>query len=69
VCYREGDKADVFGLDLRTGAVTNFRKIAGEYNEVEGASPDAKWFAFQSARSSDAAGVGYGIFLYRLNAE
>ena len=29
-------------------------------------SPDGKWFAFQSARSSDPAGVGYGIFLYRL---
>jgi Tol biopolymer transport system component len=125
VCYRERDKADVFGIDLRSGAVTTYRKIEGEYNEVEGVSPDGawalvessrdqggperqtshyidlwklklepnstdfvrmthwgdydgykasnptvspdgKWFAFQSARSVDAAGVGYGIFLYRL---
>jgi Tol biopolymer transport system component len=29
-------------------------------------SPDGRWFAFQSARSADPAGVGYGIFLYRL---
>jgi len=29
-------------------------------------SPDGRWFAFQSARSTDPAGVGYGIFLYRL---
>jgi hypothetical protein len=29
-------------------------------------SPDGKRFAFQSARSRDPAGVGYGIFLYRL---
>jgi WD40 repeat protein len=29
-------------------------------------SPDGKWFAFQSARSVDPAGVGYGIFLFRL---
>lgn len=29
-------------------------------------SPDGKAFAFQSARSKDPAGVGYGIFLYRL---
>jgi Tol biopolymer transport system component len=29
-------------------------------------SPDGSAFAFQSARSKDAAGVGYGIFLYRL---
>jgi hypothetical protein len=29
-------------------------------------SPDGTWFAFQSARSVDPAGVGYGLFLYRL---
>ncbi len=124
VCYRERDKADVMGLDLASGKITTYRKFAGEYNEVEGASPDGawalvessrdqgadrqdsrhidlwkltlvpnsaefvrmtrwgdwdgykasnptvspdgKWFAFQSARSTDPAGVGYGIFLYRL---
>ena len=124
VCYREGDKADVFGLDLATGKSRTYRQVEGEYNEVEGVSPDGawalvessrdqgadrqdsrhidlwklalvpngtsfvrmthwgdwdgykasnptvspdgKWFAFQSARSSDPAGVGYGIFLYRL---
>ncbi len=123
-CYRAGDKADVFGLDLETGAVTTYRAVPDEYNEVEGlspdgawalvessrdqgadrqdsrhidlwrlrlapnstdfvrmtrwgdfdsykasnpsVSPDGKWFAFQSARSTDPAGVGYGIFLYRL---
>jgi Tol biopolymer transport system component len=127
VCYREPGKADVFGLDLQSGAITTYRKIAGEYNEVEGVSPDGqwalvessrdqgtdrqnsryidlwklrlepnsadfvrmtrwgdydgykasnptvspdgKWFAFQSARSNDPAGVGYGIFLYRLTAQ
>jgi hypothetical protein len=124
VCYRAGDKADVFGLDLASGTITTYRKVEGEYNEVEGVSPDGawalvessrdqgadrqdsrhidlwklalvprstefvrmtrwgdfdgykasnptvspdgKWFAFQSARSVDPAGVGYGIFLYRL---
>ena len=124
VCYRERDKADVFGLDLATGKSTTYRKVDGEYNEVEGVSPDGAWalvessrdqgadhqdsrhidlwklslvpnstrfermthwgdwdgykasnptvspdgrsFAFQSARSVDPAGVGYGIFLYRL---
>ena len=30
-------------------------------------APDGKSFAFQSARSTDAAGVGYGIFLYRID--
>jgi len=29
-------------------------------------SPDGRWVAFQSARNNDPAGVGYGIFLLRL---
>ncbi|HEV8367982.1 MAG TPA: hypothetical protein VGQ39_08525 [Pyrinomonadaceae bacterium] len=124
-CYRQGEKADVFGIDLKTSKVTTYRKIADEYNEVEGispdgewtlvessrdqggperqnskyidiwklrlepnstnfvrmtrwgdydgykasnpvVSPDGKWMAFQSARSIDPAGVGYGIFLMKL---
>jgi hypothetical protein len=124
-CYRP-PFADVLGVDLATGAVTVYRKIAGEYNEVEGlfpdgehalvessreqleqnsnyidiwklrlargagggvdnsqdftrvtrwgeyrgfkasnpvVSPDGRRIAFQSARSKDPAGVGYGIFV------
>jgi hypothetical protein len=120
-CYRT-PFADVFGLNLATKAITTFRKIAGEYNEVEGifpdgthalvessrgqsaqdsnhidiwkmplvsnttefvrltfwgeydgykasnpvVSPDGRTIAFQSARSADAAGVGYGIYLMRI---
>jgi hypothetical protein len=120
-CYRT-PYADVFGLDLKTKAITTFRKLAGEYNEVEGifpdgkstlvessrdqkaqdsnhidiwrmplvantpefvrvthwgeydgykasnpvVSPDGKTIAFQSARSKDAAGVGYGIYLMKV---
>jgi Tol biopolymer transport system component len=120
-CYRS-PFADVFGVDLKTGTVTTYRKIAGEYNEVEGiypsgeyalvessreqskqnsnyidiwrlklepnstdfvrmtrwgdypgykasnpvVSPDGRTIAFQSARSSDPAGVGYGIFLLKV---
>jgi WD40-like Beta Propeller Repeat len=29
-------------------------------------APDGRSFAFQSARTKDAAGVGYGIFLFRM---
>jgi Tol biopolymer transport system component len=120
-CYRS-PFADVYGIDLATKRVTTYRKIAGEYNEVEGifpdgdfalvessreqakhnsnyidiwklklepdstdfvrmtrwgdypgykasnpvVSPDGTTIAFQSARSSDAAGVGYGIFLLKV---
>ncbi len=122
-CYRS-PFADVFGIHLATAKVTTYRKLAGEYNEVEGifpdgdytlvessreqieqnsnyidlwrlklepdsrdfvrltrwgdtpgfkasnpvVSPDGHTFAFQSARSKDAAGVGYGIFLMKVEA-
>ena len=117
-CYRS-PFADVLGIDLATGRTTVYRKVAGEYNEVEGifpdgeytlvessreqaeqnsnfidiwrlklepgsqdftrvtrwgehkgykasnpvVSPDGRRIAFQSARSKDPAGVGYGIFV------
>jgi dipeptidyl aminopeptidase/acylaminoacyl peptidase len=117
-CYRS-PFADVLGVDLRTGQTTVYRKIADEYNEVEGLFPDGEYalvessreqleqnssyidiwklklepnsrdftrvtrwgeyrgfkasnpvvsgngrrIAFQSARSKDPAGVGYGIFV------
>jgi Tol biopolymer transport system component len=123
-CYRS-PYADVLGIDLNTNKVTVYRKLDGEYNEVEGifpdgkytlvessreqggperqnsryidiwklklepnstdyvrvtrwgeyegykasnpvVSPDGKFIAFQSARSKDPAGVGYGIFLLKV---
>ncbi len=121
-CYRS-PFADVLGVDLETGKVTIYRKITGEYNEVEGIFPDenytlvessreqsqqnsnyidiwklklepnsadfvrmTRWgeysgfkasnpvvsphgrtIAFQSARSKDPAGVGYGIYLLNVD--
>jgi len=121
-CYRS-PFADVLGVDLETGKVTIYRKITGEYNEVEGifpdenytlvessreqsqqnsnyidiwklklepnsadfvrmtrwgeysgfkasnpvVSPDGRTIAFQSARSKDPAGVGYGIYLLNVD--
>ena len=121
-CYRT-PFADVFGVDLGSGKVTTYRKLSGEYNEVEGifpdgehtlvessrdqqqqnssyidiwklklepdstdfvrltrwgeyagfkasnpvVSPDGKTIAFQSARSRDPAGVGYGIYVLKLD--
>ena len=120
-CYRT-PFADVFGIDLKSKKVTTYRKLEGEYNEVEGifpngdytlvessreqreqnsnfidiwklklepdskdftrvtrwgehagykasnpvVSPDGRRIAFQSARSKDPAGVGYGIFVLTL---
>ena len=120
-CYR-GAFADVLGIDLNSGKKTVYRRLPGEYDEVEGifpdgrytlvessreqleqnsnyidiwklrlepgsedftrmtrwgeyrgfkasnpvVSPDGRRFAFQSARSKDPAGVGYGIFVYAM---
>jgi len=126
-CYEPQGRASVMGIDLQTGAVTNFSKAAGTYNEVEGIFPegvyatveadrqceelggqrgsgnidiwklrldgtgkdftrlthfndyeggkasnpvvssDGRFMAFQSARTTDPAGVGYGILLYWFN--
>jgi hypothetical protein len=123
-CYEPGDHAEVMGIDLATGAVTNFSKSPNSYNEPEGMFPDGlytcveadrqclelgppcgsgnidiwklrldgtgkdfvrftrfndyvggkasnpvvstdgRFMAFQTARASDPAGVGYGILLY-----
>jgi hypothetical protein len=40
----------VFGIDLDSGRVTTYRKVAGEYNEVEGTSPDGRWTLVESSR-------------------
>ncbi|MBW8784260.1 MAG: PD40 domain-containing protein [Novosphingobium sp.] len=126
VCYRQTPTvllADAYGVDLRTGKTTVYRRIENEYNEIEGifpdgryalvessreqanpngsktidlwrlrlepnstdfvrmtrfgeypgyktsnpvVSPDGRMFAFQEGRSADAAGVGYGIFVFKM---
>jgi WD40-like Beta Propeller Repeat len=48
-CYRS-PYADVLGVDLATGKVTTYRKLADEYNEVEGISPDGRWTLVESSR-------------------
>ena len=123
-CYEPQNRASAMGIDLATGAVTNFSKAPGSYNEVEGIFPDGryaaveadrqceqlggtrgpgnidiwklrldgsgkdftrltffndydggkasnpvlstdgKFMAFQAAKTTDAAGVGYGILIY-----
>lgn len=43
--------------------MTCFGEISGGKASNPVVSPDGRSFAFQSARSGDAAGVGYGIFI------
>ncbi len=123
-CYEPEGHSSVMGIDLQTGQVTNFSKMPGTYNEVEGIFPDGlytaveadrqceqlggtrgsgnidiwklrldgtgndftrlthfndydggkasnpvtstdgRFMAFQSAKTSDPAGVGYGLLIY-----
>jgi Tol biopolymer transport system component len=49
VCYTH-PLADVMGVDLQTGKTTVYRHVPGEYNEVEGISPDGKWTLVESSR-------------------
>ena len=51
-CYRRPHYADVMGVELATGKTTVYRKIEGEYNEVEGISPDGEWALVESSRGA-----------------
>ena len=45
--------ADVMGIKLNTGRITVYRKLADEYNEVEGISPDGEWTLVESSRGQN----------------
>ena len=46
--------------------MTEFTRFPGYKASNPVVSDDGRFMAFQMARSRDAAGVGYGIFLYDL---
>ncbi len=46
--------------------LTYFSDVPGYKASNPVVSDDGRWIAFQMAKSKDPAGVGYGIFLYRL---
>src|SRR5262249_41135057 len=55
-CYEPHGLAEVMGIDLQTGQVTNFSKAAGTYNEVEGIFPDGKFAAVEADRQCEELG-------------
>ena len=67
----DSNHIDLWKLRLEPDS-TDFVRMTrwGDYDGFKASnpvvSPDGTVFAFQSARSKDAAGVGYGIFLYRM---
>src|SRR5215469_16086872 len=55
-CYEPQGRASVMGIDLQTGAVTNFSKAPGTYNEVEGIFPDGLYAAVEADRQCEELG-------------
>ncbi len=51
------------------GRLTFFSDSPGYKASNPVVSDDGRWMAFQMAKSTDAAGVGYGIFVYDLDRE
>lgn len=67
---RGSKNIDIWKLKL-DGSGKNFVRLTN-FNDYEGGkasnpviSTDGKWMAFQSAKTTDPAGVGYGLLLYR----
>ena len=59
-CYEPTSAASVMGIDLATGAVTNFSKAPGTYNEVEGIFPDGQYTCVEADRQVDTLGGARG---------
>ena len=55
-CYRPGDKAEVMGIDLKTGKTTNFSQSPNTYNEVEGIFPDGRHTCVEADRQGNGQG-------------
>jgi len=66
-CYRS-PFADVLGVDLTSGKITVYRKIADEYNEVEGIFPDGRYTLVESSREQ-AEQNSFFIDIWKLRLE
>jgi Tol biopolymer transport system component len=66
-CYRS-PYADVLGVDLKTGKVTVYRKLANEYNEVEGIFPDGRYTLVESSREQAEQNSSF-IDIWKLRLE
>jgi hypothetical protein len=69
-CYSGTDEepfyyADVCGLDLATGAITDYTKTPGGYDEAEGIFPGGRYTIVESDRHTEKK-RGWQIDLYRL---
>lgn len=71
-CYEPKGLASVMGIDLATGAVSNFSNAPGTYNEVEGIFPDGQFACVEADRQVDTLGGARGsgnIDIWRLRLD
>jgi hypothetical protein len=71
-CDKETGAVDIYKLKLDGSGVlkrmTNFSDYKGYKSSNPVISDDGKYMAFQLAKSTDLAGIGYGIFIMELKA-
>jgi hypothetical protein len=71
-CYEPQNLASVMGIDLKTGAVTNFSKAPGTYNEPEGIFPDGQYTCVEGDRQVEQLGGrrgGSNIDIWKLKLD
>jgi hypothetical protein len=59
-CYEPQSRAEVMGIDLQTGKVTNFSKSSDSYNEPEGIFPDGLYTTVEADRQCEQLGGARG---------
>ena len=69
-CDKETGAVDIYKLTLDGSGQLERMTFFSNYKGFKSSNPvisdDGKFMAFQSARSTDLAGIGYGIFLMKL---
>jgi hypothetical protein len=71
-CYEPQGLASVMGIDLKSGAVTNFSKAPGTYNEPEGIFPDGQHTCVEGDRQVEQLGGrrgGSNIDIWKLKLD
>jgi hypothetical protein len=71
-CYEPQNLASVMGIDLKTGAVTNYSQAPGTYNEPEGIFPDGQYTCVEGDRQVDQLGGrrgGSNIDIWKLKLD
>ena len=61
---QQASAAALFGIDAGGETYTHFNDFEGGKASNTMVSTDGRFMAFQTARTTDPAGVGYGLLIY-----